>query len=243
MRPGERFLRQRGLLLGDWGFEADPGGVERTASGFAFYHYTRPGRQTAILGTDGGLRARLPTLASELTPELDGCYEVQGLLEPLPRWVTDSPYFGDLGMELVKAYVGDVLLRVEVPANFAGLYVWDYAHTLECKHVTRRGRPALGLGYDCRTGHEAVRASTHSYIPLAEYPGGHVAPVVAVLRRGAGLVIPGRFVSVARVQPRVPGQPCGAGRKDGCAGEQASGARPNADGMARKSRQLRPGLS
>ena len=91
----------------------------------------------------GGLRARLPVLATDLTPEFESCHLVEGLLEPDPIWLSGS-YFGDLPLEMVRDVVGDYLLRVEVPSDFPGLYVVDHAHGFECKHVTRRGRPASG---------------------------------------------------------------------------------------------------
>jgi hypothetical protein len=101
----------------------------------------------------------------------------------------------------VRAYVGNLLLRIEVPIDFPGLYVADYAHSLECKHMERSGHAVLGLGYDCTTGQECSKAYLHSYVPLAEYRGGHVAPVVQMIRRGAGIVVPSRLITVADQQP------------------------------------------
>ncbi len=200
-RLGDLFLDNWRELLGDHGFTPDPGKVERTANGVAFYHYTRPEHLNAILAPDSGLRARRPVVYSELSDEFTGGYLVEGLLEPLPRWVTATPYFRNLGLEMLQAYVGNLLLRVEVPSDFPGLYVADYAHCLECKHVERRGQPALGLCYDCTTGHECEKAYLHSYVPLAEYRGGHLAPIVKAVRRGPGIVVPSRFITKAEYQP------------------------------------------
>ena len=115
--------------------------------------------------------------------------------------MTDSPYFGDLGYEMLKKYVGDLLLRVEAPRDFPGLYVADYGHMLERKHLTRRGRLVLDLGYDTATGHEVVRSGTNSYVPAVEYRGGHLAPVVKATRRGQGIVVPAEYIEVCDVQP------------------------------------------
>jgi hypothetical protein len=87
--------------------------------------------------------------------------------------------------------------------------VVDHAFMFECNHFTRRGSAPLNLGFDCRTGHEVVRAITHSYIPINEYVGGHVTPGIRVICKGEGeakemptyLVIPNDYISVAEIQP------------------------------------------
>ena len=111
-------MRQRGVLLADHGFIPDPGRIEVTDSTVVFYHYTRDERAERVLEAGGGLWARLPVVLAP--PGLEGCYLVEGLLEPLPLWMTGSPYFGDLGFEMLREFVGDLLLRVEVPRDFAG---------------------------------------------------------------------------------------------------------------------------
>ena len=104
-------------------------------------------------------------------------------------------------MEMIKAYVGNVLLRVEVPHSFPGLYVMEHAHAMECKHATRRDHPVLNLGYDCSTGREVTKAIAHSYIPVAEYSGGHICPGLRVVRKGEGIAIPQKYIRVADQQP------------------------------------------
>ena len=192
-------MRQRGVLLADHGFIPDPGRIELTDSTVVFYHYTRDERAERVLEARSGLWARLPVVLAPLG--LEGHYLVEGLLEPLPLWMTGSPYFGDLGFEMLREFVGDLLLRVEVPRDFPGLYVADYAHALEGKHVSRRGRPALDLGYDTSTGREMVRSETNSYVPAAQYRGGHLAPSLKVTRRGEGLAVPAKYIAVSDVQP------------------------------------------
>lgn len=192
-------MRERGVLLADHGYTPDPGTVELTASTFAFYHYTREERVDRVLEVGGGLCARLPVVS--VLPDFAGLHLVEGFLEPLPPWLTESPYFGDLGLEMVREFVGDLLLRVEVPRDFPGLYVADYAHNLEAKHVRRRGRPALDLGYDTSTGREVTQSDANSYVPAIEYRGGHLAPVVKATRRGQGIAVPARYVAVSEVQP------------------------------------------
>ncbi|MBM4435721.1 MAG: hypothetical protein FJ029_00505 [Actinobacteria bacterium] len=201
-RLGEQFLRERGRLLAGAGFEPDPGRLETTAGGFVFYHWARAEHLPRIFGVGGGLHAPLQVLATELTPDFAGFYGVQGLLAPQPRWLDNGPYFGGLGRLLLGAHVGDVLLRVEAPLAFRHLYVADFAQTLEWEHARRRGAPALGLGYDCRTGEESARAFTHSYVPAAAYQGGHVAPIVAALRPGPGIAVPRQLVTLAGVPNR-----------------------------------------
>lgn len=202
MRLCDLFLRQQGIRLEDYGYISDPGQVERTsANGYVVYHYTRVEHLASIFAPDGGLRARLSVESPEFRPEFEGYYVVEAFLEPLPRWIIASPYFGDLGLELMRGYVGDILLRIEVPFNFPDLYVMENAHRFECKHIQHRGRPVLNLGYDCRTGEEVCHAEINSYIPLDQYRGGYVAPNVRVLRFGKGLTIPKQYLSICQIQP------------------------------------------
>jgi hypothetical protein len=195
MRPCERFMMTRGDLLANHGYTADPGKLERQGDQMIFYHYTRPEHVAAILKPGSGLYARRPVVWDR-PPGIIGGYLVEGFLEPVPRWLTASPYFGDLGIEMVRKYVGNVLLRVEVPITFPGIYVAEYAHILECKHIHRRGSPALGLGYDCSNGHEVTQADVNSYVPAREYTGGHVAHVITVTRCGPGIAVPAEDITV-----------------------------------------------
>lgn len=194
-------MNTRWQLLSHYGYRPDPGSLERSPGGCVLYHYTRRERLEQVFAADSGLHARLPVLASELTPEFKDCYVVEGLLNPLPHWLTASPYFGSVGIEMFKEYIGDVLLQIELPLGIADVYVADYAHILECKHLDRRGMASLNLGYDCRTGHEAIRAYVHSYIPALDYAGGHIAPVVQVVRKGEGIAIPCKYIRIADIQP------------------------------------------
>lgn len=200
MRPCESFLTNRGILLSDLGYKSDQGKLEQTPSSITFYHYTHREKLDDIWAS-GGLWARLRVLPSELTPEFEDNYQIEGLLEPFPKWFCKGPYFGDLPLEMVKENIGDYLLRIEVPLDFLGLYIVDHAHTFECKHHNRRGASVLNLGYDCRTGHEVVRAFTHSYILASKYTGGHVAPGLQAIRKGEGIAIPKMYVSVSMYQP------------------------------------------
>ena len=200
MRVCETFLTSRWRFLADLGYRGDPARIEKSDTGnVVFYHYTHRHKLDEIMNS-GGLRARLPVLATDLTPEFEGCFFVEGLLVPDPKWLSGS-YFGDLPIEMVRQVVGDYLLRIEVRSDFPGLYVVDHAHGFECKHVTRRGRPALDLGYDCRTGHEVVRATVHSLVPVSDYRGGHVAPGIQAIRKDRGITIPWRYISVSEEQP------------------------------------------
>ena len=204
-RLGDRFLNQRGELLGDHGFQDDPGRpLWRPDGGLTFWHYTRRNRLPLILGTAGGLWARKRAFFStERTPEFEGRYTVEGFLDPKPQWLDDSPYFGGEGGRRWRGWIGDVLLRVDLPPGFQDVWVADHGHPLEVVAV-QSGKPApLRLGYDCRTGHEANRAYAHSLVPVQTYTGGHLAPVVTVMRPGPGIAIPRACISVAEIQPRM----------------------------------------
>ena len=166
-----------------------------------FYHYTRPEHLEQIFAPDSGLRARLPIVDGEIFPDLTGRYLIEGFLDPLPRWIVDSPYFGDLGLTMMRQAVGDLLLRIEVPADFPGLYMADLAHAFEVRYFQLHGSAPLDLGYNTETGHEAMLAVVHSYIPLADYRGGYVAPNVKATRIDPGIVIPNEFVSICQQQP------------------------------------------
>lgn len=196
------FLHHPAQRLADYGFYADPGRVTFTDDGrIVFYHYTHPSACDHIFAPGSGLRARLPVVDGDAVTALRGLYLVEGLLDPLPQWISHSPYFADLGLELMRAYVGTLLLQITVPTTFPGLYIAEAAHNMECKHQHRRNRPALYLGYDCRTGHDACRAEALSYIPLTDYVGGYVAPNVKATRMGPGLVIPREYLAVCPIQP------------------------------------------
>jgi len=201
VRPCDIFLKERGRFLSELGYESDLGRVEYGGEHIILYHYTRSDRIDKVFASGSGLRARLPVLTSELTPEFERCFYVEGLLEPFPQWFKDGPHFGNLPLEMVKKVVGRKLLRIKIPRDFPGIYVWDHAHGFECQHVYRRGKLALGLGYDCRTGHEINRAITHSYIPIKEYDGGHLAPGVRVVRGEEGIAIPNNHLSISNIQP------------------------------------------
>ncbi len=115
--------------------------------------------------------------------------------------MSHSQYFGDFCLRMLRRYVGDLLLRITLPPDFAGVYVADMAHNFDCKYQDEHGRPALKLGYDCRTGREVTVAEANSYVPVREYAGGHVLPNVKATRRGEGLVIPRDCITVSDIQP------------------------------------------
>ncbi|MCU0532770.1 MAG: hypothetical protein MUD14_02605 [Hydrococcus sp. Prado102] len=208
-RPCDIFLRSplalppgqsHHCLLAEHSFIADPGRVQYAENGdVVLYHYTRLEFLDAVLLN--GLRARLPVVLSDNIPSLQKHYLVEAFLEPLPQWITNSPYFGSLGLELMRAHVGNILLEITLPLSFPGLYVADAAHNFECKYHNKYGQPALNLGYDCRNGREACQAEVNSYIPLTQYRGGHVAPNAKITRFGEGIAVPPRYITVCDVQP------------------------------------------
>lgn len=198
----EAFTKWRGRFLGDLGYHVDKSKVEYSSNGYVvFYHYTHADNIEKIFTSDSGLFARLRVYCPNPPEELVDCYLSEGFLEPLPAWLTESPYFGDLGMRLVRNYIGDVLLRIAVPKDFPGLYVSDYAHHLECKHWNLNGSTPLNLGYDCSTGQQVTQAYVNSYIEAVEYKGGHLAPLMQCVRKGQGIVIPNRYITISQFQP------------------------------------------
>lgn len=145
-RPADVFLRSWRVRLGEHGFQTDPGRVERSADGgIVYYRYTHREHLSDILAPTGGLYARLPVVGGEGSPEFEGRYITEGLLEPLPRWLGASPSFGDLGLDMLRKVAGDVLLRIELPVGYPGLYVADFAHTLECAHLPTTLSSARGV--------------------------------------------------------------------------------------------------
>jgi hypothetical protein len=163
------------------------------------YHYTRSKHLDTILLN--GLKAQLPIVLAEAIPNLCGRYLVEAFLEPLPQWITNSPYCGNLGLELMRAYVGNILLQITLPSTFADIYVADAAHNFECKHQSRHNQSALKLGYDCQIGEEVCQAEVNSYIPLSTYQGGHIAPNVKITRQGSGIAVPPRYIKISDKQP------------------------------------------
>lgn len=201
IRLADIFLNQRGARLGDYGFEADPAQVERTAEGgFVFYHYTREDRLDQIAAARG-LHARLLVVSAEHISELAGRYLIEGLLQPLPASLSNNRYFGDLVLEMMRQYVGSLLLRISVPRDFDGLCVAEMAHNIESKYFDKYGHTALNLGYNLENGREVTRAEANSYVPLSEYRGGYILPNVKATRMGEGIVIPIEYVGVCEVQP------------------------------------------
>jgi hypothetical protein len=198
----EIFLKNRGELLGEHGYESDPGKIKINDNAIIFYHYThRDNYEKIMKENESGLYARLSVPQSDKAPEFKDCYLVEALLEPLPKWIIGSPYFGDVGLTLLESYVSDLLLKIEVPLDYPGLYVADYAHILESKHILRRGGPALNLGYNIENGRETIQADVHSYIPVLEYKGGHIAPEIKVVRKGKGIAIPNKYITISEKQP------------------------------------------
>ena len=194
MRPCEIFLEKQGVFLAGTGYEPDPGQVEFTSEGIAFYHYSRENRVEEVLGESSGLWARMRYAHG---------YMVEGFLEPLPNWLVNCPYFGNLGIEMVKMYIGDLLLRIEVPRSFRGLYVADYAHQLECKQLDHKHRSGGGLSleYDCSSGREVTKAYVNSFVPVNQYRGGHVAPVMQAVSDVGGIAIPRKYITIPEIQP------------------------------------------
>ena len=199
-RFADEFINNRGVLLRDKGFQTDKQEIEHTQnSNIVFYHYTREDHLEQVLSN--GLFAYRPVTCPKLPEDFVGFYLVEGFLEPLPKWLTESVYFGNLGIDMVREYIGNVLLRIEIPVDFQNVYIADYAHILECKHLDARGTSPLELGYKCNTGHETTQAYINSYVSIESYKGGHIAPVVQILRKDKGITVPSKYIKISNIQP------------------------------------------
>jgi len=198
----DRLLRERGLLLRDFGFRAAADVLSFDEKGqFVFYHYTHEDRLDAIFAPGSGLYAWRPVACPSPPAEFANAYLTEGFLSPLPEWLSHDSYFQDLGMHMVSRYVGAILLQVALPPDFPGLYVADFAHVLECKYAEQHGCGPLGLAYDCSNGQHSTQGYVNSFVPLASYRGGHVAPVVQATRKEAGIAIPNQYLSICSRQP------------------------------------------
>jgi hypothetical protein len=167
-----------------------------------FYHYSRQANYGSICKPGSGLYASLPVVGTDSRPYLQGHFLVEALLDPYPQWLDRSPYYGDLGSELLDAYTGDLLLEISIPKNACQIYVADYAHILECKSLSRMGIAPLNLGYNCINGKEVVVADVNSYVEIGKYRGDHVAPVVKIVRKGEGIADKSEWIAIANDQPR-----------------------------------------
>ncbi len=194
----DSFLTTRGLLLRDAGLADDASRPERADGGYVFYHYTHADRVDVVLRE--GLRAGRAVNCSSPPPDVAGAYVTTGFLAAAPDWLEECPYFGDLGRRLVRQYVGDTLLRVVAPAS-SRCYVADYAHKLELRHYQETGRLVLGRGYDLSSRDDIRQAYTNSYIPIAEYDGGHVAPAVELLIDAPGIAVSPEWIEICPTQP------------------------------------------
>ncbi|ADK15308.1 hypothetical protein [Clostridium ljungdahlii] len=201
MNLGKEFLCKRELYLKDKGYKILPNQIKFHKNNIVFYHYTHSKFLHMIFSKNSGLYARRQVSCPNIPEEFNDCYLIEGFLDPLPKWLTEDYYFGNLGFEMVRRYIGNVLLRVELPMNFSGLYIADYAHILDCKHTNLRGTSPLDLGYDISNGHEATQAYVNSYIPVKKYEGKHMAPVIQIIRKEKGIAVPNKYLSVCKLQP------------------------------------------
>lgn len=188
---GQLFLEQEGMRLGQY-VEVEEESSDLADGMLTFYHYTHADRI--------GLYAQRPVACPQVPAPYQDSYLVEGFLQPLPNWLTHCPYYGNLGYNLMRQYIGDVLLEVAIPVDEFLIAVADYAHILHCKQDTGAGT-GLPLGYDCRDGREPTQAYVNSYIPITKYDGGHGCPVVQVMRKGEGLAIPNRCIRISKMQP------------------------------------------
>lgn len=199
---GRAFLDNRYKTLDELGYKTDVEPMMIESGQYTFFHYTHEKYVEEILTENSGLYARRPVACPDPPAEFRDAFLVEGFLQPLPCWLSRNEYFGSLGLELVMKYIGDLLLEITVPIHFPGLYIADYAHIMECKLGSNPTARGLGLGYDCTNGKECTQSFVNSYLPISHYNGQHIAPVVQVIRKGKGLVIPREYIRVSGVQPR-----------------------------------------
>lgn len=201
MRLGQTFLQTRKRTLKDLNYSTDKAKLNVSTEGyFTFYHYTYEGNIPNIMAE--GLWARREVACPDPPEELIGCHLVEGFIDPLPAWLTESQYYNDLGYELTRKYIGDVLLEISLPMADFPIYIADYAHILECKMIEEEKGIGIGFEYDCSNGRECTQAYVNSYIDIHEYIDQHHAPIVQVVRLGEGIAIPSEFIEISKIQPR-----------------------------------------
>jgi len=194
------FLTNRRLRLSDFGFQPDPGKPAPLQNTICFYHFTQRECCESVLRE--GLQALRPVVCPRIPAEFNNKFLVEGFLEPLPKWLSNCPHFGDLGLRLTRHYIGNVLLRVELPLiALQSVYVADYAHKMEIRHFQESGLRILKRNYDLRSPDDIRQAYVLSYTPIADYTGGFVAPVVQFLNEGPGIAIPPSCISLHTKQP------------------------------------------
>lgn len=169
---------------------------------FTFYHYTHKDKVSLIMAEGSGLWARRKVACTNPPQELMDCFLIEGFLSPLPTWLSKSEYYGDLGIKLTNKYIGNVLLEVTIPLNNYFIYIGDYSHILECKLTDGNETLGIGFDYDCSNGLECTQAYVNSYLHINEYKDQHHAPIVQVVRKGEGIVVPSHFIKVSAEQPR-----------------------------------------
>ncbi|MGG4398110.1 hypothetical protein ABEX25_27850 [Paenibacillus thiaminolyticus] len=98
---GQLFLDQEGLRLGDY-VEAEEGAPKLAGGMLTFYHYTHADRLDSIFSPGGGLHAQRPVACPQVPEPFQDSYLVEGFLQPLPKWLTNCPYFGNLGYKLMR---------------------------------------------------------------------------------------------------------------------------------------------
>lgn len=199
MRKCEPFIHQKGLYLGDLGYKTDKTEIEYGGEGkLVFYHYTYKEHLNKIFAKKSGLYAYRPVACPKVPTYLQNHFLTEGFLSPTPNWFTNNDYFRNLGKGLVKKFVGNIILRVEVPKEFLSIFIADYAHILECKSLDKDKKEgsSLNLGYDCSSGTEVTQAYVNSYIPVDNYKGGHIAPIVQLTRENSGVIIPNEYITI-----------------------------------------------
>ena len=194
-------MRNRGISLNALFDSTDQAKLNMSADGFfTFYHYTHASHLCNILAE--GLWARREVACPQPPTHLSGTFLIEGFIDPFPDWLTQSKYYDDLGALLTIQYIGEVLLEISVPVHAFQIYIADYAHILECKRLQENKGTGVGFGYDCRDGKECTQAYVDSYVELNDYRNQHHAPIVQVVRRGEGIVIPHHYIKVSASQPR-----------------------------------------
>ncbi|MCJ8010788.1 hypothetical protein MUG84_03395 [Paenibacillus sp. KQZ6P-2] len=201
MKLGQYFLDHRYKTFRDFSLETDSDQVICNEGNFTFFHYTHLGKLSMILKEEGGLWARRRVACPYPPEEFIESYLVEGFLSPLPMWLKTSTYYNDLGYELTKKFIGNLLLEVTIPIDKFNIYISDYSHILECKTLEYSSKKGIPLGYDCSNGRECTQAYVNSYIPIQDYSGQHHAPIVQVLRKGEGIAIPKKYIMICELQP------------------------------------------
>lgn len=185
---------------GDYGFETS-GERPLVHNGYlTYYHYTHENNLPSLV-RQGLYAFRL--IEANMFHCLHHRFRTEGFLSIWPEWWCENRYFGSLAKARVDGNIGRLLLRIDIPVHSFEIYIADFVHILELREFQRSGKVTLNLGYDLSNEVDAKQGFYSSYIPVNDYAGQHIAPVVQVILDPPKRYIEPQYVQVSHDQPRL----------------------------------------